>query len=349
MTRRRATVLLVQTLFGAVLLIAWLRVVDLEEVGQALGQARWGLVAVAAGLSVLSTFLRSLRWRLVLHPVAQPPFLDLVMIVLAANLVNFVVPLRTGEVARSVFLKQRQGTSVAASLATIAIDRAFDLAAVLLLGACGALLLGGLQGRALAFLVVGAILILAFGVFASLAIWARQKQVALLARFLPSGINLALRERILGSATRFLDGFSALGSRPRILAPLLALSIAAILIDSSAFFVLLLSLGAGASPILVIMGYSLYVLTFLIPAAPGYVGTAEAFGSLVFVGIGLPVDVASSAVLLSHATNAVLVLALGVIGFAGIGLRPAAAVRAVLGEKGDGKLGGTEAPAQPGP
>ena len=92
-----------------------------------LGLANWVLVRVAAGFGIASTAIRVPRWRLVLRPVARVPILDLWLISVASSLVNFVIPIRSGEVAKSLFLKQRHNVSIAASLPTVADDRSFDV------------------------------------------------------------------------------------------------------------------------------------------------------------------------------------------------------------------------------
>jgi hypothetical protein len=342
--KRRVLLLIAQSLLGLGLLIGWLLVVDLGEIGRTLSQARWGLVAMASVLGFASLSLRAVRWRMVLRPVARVPYLDIWLVVAASALVNFVIPLRTAEIARSLFLRQRRDVPIAASLATAVVDRVFDLAAVLLLGAAGALVMGGLRGGASGFLIGGGILLTGFAAFVGVTVWARSGQMALIDRLLPRKLGAPLRQRILGIIERFLDGFAAVWRRPRELAPLFALGIAATLADAAAFYVLIASLGFSAAPMLVVLGYSLYSLTYLVPAAPGYVGSAEAFGSLAFAGVGLPPALAASAVVLSHAVMSILVLSLGAISLWGLGIRPASTFRSLLGQESAGSGAGPMPP-----
>ena len=155
--RRRIALLLLQSFLGLGLLIARVRLVDLSSVAGRLAAMQWPFVVVALGLGLLAYLARTARWRLLLRPIARLPLGDIIPIVFASTLINFLLPLRTGELARSLLLKQRRGVTVAGSLATVAVDRAFDLAIVLALAAVGAVLvptgasLGpgwGLVGRA---------------------------------------------------------------------------------------------------------------------------------------------------------------------------------------------------------
>jgi len=328
-TRRRASLLIVQSLIGLGLLGAWAYAVDLREVGRTLSQARWALV-LAAALGLSSSLVRSVRWRMVLRPVALVPLLDLWLISMASSLVNFVIPVRSGEVARGLLLKQRPNVSFAASLPTLAVHRSFDLLVVLMLVAAGALFGVHLEGLLSAVLIAGGIVLLALALFMILAIWARSRLLIAADRLMPRLLGPSLRRRLLGILEGFITGFTTIGRRPQDLASLLGLSMAAALIDASMFYCLFVGVGAVLAPAIVITGYSLFVVTFLVPGAPGFVGSYEAFGSLVFGAVGVRAEIAASTVVLSHALSALM---LGITGGAAmwvLGLRPGQAIRTFI-------------------
>ena len=128
-----------QTLLGVVLLAAWLWIVDLGAVVQTLQSAQWGYVVLALAVGLSATVLRAIRWRMILRPIAKVPQVDVWLISLASSLINFIIPIRSGEIARSLFLKQRDSVPISASLPTVAVDRSLDMLAVLLIGAVGIL------------------------------------------------------------------------------------------------------------------------------------------------------------------------------------------------------------------
>jgi hypothetical protein len=335
---RRAGLLIAQTLLGLALLVAWVLLVDLDEVGRTLSQARWIFVLLAAGIGLSSSLIRSQRWRLVLRPIANVPLLDLFLIIMASSLVNFVIPLRTGEIARSLLLKQRHRVKMSASLPTIAVDRSFDLLAVLVVGTIGALSGIRLAGRLSTVLLAGGLLLLVFVVFVILAILSGDRLLSLADRLLPKRLTFHLRDRILGIFEGLLAGFTAVGRQPKGLVQMIALSLLSTVLDGTLFYCLFLSLGADVPYAIVLTGYALFALTFLVPGAPGYVGSMEAFGSLVFSALGVAVEFAASAVILFHAWN---VLMLGVVGGLAmwiLGLRPVSAVKAFV-EAGETNAG----------
>lgn len=59
----------------------------------------------------------------------------------------------------------------------------------------------------------------------------------------------------------------------------------------------------------------LTALTFIIPAAPGYVGSAEAAGLAVFsYGLGLDKTFVSAATIVTHALSLIYILSTGIYG-----------------------------------
>ena len=328
--QRRTWILVGQTAFGLSFLAAWLWVVDLGAVVDTIRKARWVLVLLAIGVGTASSLLRAQRWRIILTPVAAIPLLDIWLISQASSLISFLIPLRTGELARTLFLKQRHKIPISASLPTVAVDRSLDLLAVLVIGAVGALSglrVAGVMSTALA---LGAALFAAFAGFVVLAIFSQARILTLANRFLPRSLGDPLRHRLLGILQGLLEGFTAIGRTPRALIFLIGLSFVANLIDAAVLLILFQGLGTVVSPLVVMTGYALFAITFLIPSAPGYVGSMEAFGSLIFGALGAGEIAAASTIVLYHALNTVLLGLGGGLAIWGLGLRPQAAFRSVI-------------------
>jgi uncharacterized protein (TIRG00374 family) len=314
-------------MLGLALLVAWVWLVDLGEVGRTLSRARWYLILLAAMIALSSTVLRAIRWWIILRPIAQVPLIDVLLTIMASSLVNFIIPLRTGEIARSLLLKQRHRVSIAASLPTIAVDRSFDLLAVLVVGTVGAFSGISLGGRLSTVLLAGGVLFLTFVVFVVLAIVSGSRLQTVIARLLPNKLGSPLRNRILGILESIFAGFMAMARRPAELALLFALSLLSAVLDGILFYFLLLSLGAEFPLAIVLTGFALFTLTFLVPGAPGYIGSMEAFGSLVFSALGVGRELAASSVVLYHALNAVMLGILGGLAMWTLGVRPVSAVK----------------------
>lgn len=327
---RRAGLLIAQTLVGLVLLVAWLWIVDLNEVVNTLSQTRWPLVLLAGVIYVFSWTIRALRWGIVLRPFARVQPLDLWLISTASSLINFIIPLRTGELARSLLLKQRHGVSIANSLPTVAIDRSFDLIAILIMGAVGATSGLRLESRFSMVFLAGSIMFLIFVVFVGLVILFGERILGIVDRLLSRWIDGALRSRIMGVVEGFVTGFAVVRQHPRGLIAMLVLSILVTALDVAAFYCLFLSIGEVVQVAILITGYALFALTFLVPGAPGYIGSMEAFGSLVFSAIGIGKELSASVVILYHSVIAIMLGVLGGVALWALGMRSSSAMRSIV-------------------
>ncbi|KPK91163.1 MAG: hypothetical protein AMJ88_14370 [Anaerolineae bacterium SM23_ 63] len=226
---------------------------------------------------------------------------------------------------------------MSASLPTIAIDRSFDLLAVLVVGTLGALSGISVGGRLSTVLLAGGVLLLVFVVFVILAILSGDRLLAIADRMLPKRLSFHLRNRLLGIVEGLLAGFTAVGRQPKGLLQMITLSFLSMMLDGTLFYFLFLSLGADVPYAIVLTGYALFALTFLVPGAPGYVGSMEAFGSLVFSALGVGVELAASVVVLYHAMSALMLGIVGGLAVWILGLRPVSTIKAFVeaGEASD--------------
>ena len=328
---RRRWLIAGQSLLGVALLIVWLLIVDLDAVAQTLRSAQWAFVALAAGLAVTSTVVRAVRWRIVLRPIASVARVDVWLISLASSLINFVIPIRSGEIARSLFLKQRNSVPISASLPTVAVDRSFDMLAILLIGAIGVISGLRLGGSLSVVLALGAGLFLGFAAFVVLAIFWQERLMRVAEWAVPRFIGENLRRTMLGILNGIMTGFTAIGRQPKNLVPIIGLSFVAALLDAGVFYLLFLSVGNPVPPLVALTGYALFAITFIVPGAPGYIGSMEAFGSLVFgAALGIPQAASASVVLIFHALNALLLGILGGIAIWALGFRPFTAFRTAV-------------------
>ena len=106
--------------------------IDFDRLGEAIQQAQWIYIVPCVALLVAGLVTRGLRWRLLLNNTL--PFKRAFHIMNVAYLVNGVLPLRIGEVAR-MFLATRADPPVPIfqTASTIIIERLLDLLAVVML------------------------------------------------------------------------------------------------------------------------------------------------------------------------------------------------------------------------
>ncbi len=110
------------------LLLVLLRNIDGRATLQALAQAQPLWVGAALGSVLLNSITKTFRWRL-LFPTDQPTpgRLQTFGILMAGQLMNMVLPFRSGDIFRAYFMGRDRGASTAATLGTIGAEKLVDL------------------------------------------------------------------------------------------------------------------------------------------------------------------------------------------------------------------------------
>jgi uncharacterized protein (TIRG00374 family) len=115
--------------------VVWWLVQDFDwgAVKDALLRARFGAVAVAVGLILLTAVTRVQRWRALLWPV-ETRFMPALRALLVGQVFNLVLPLRGGDVARAVLVGETEPVGAAEVLGSVALEKMWDLVMLLLCG-----------------------------------------------------------------------------------------------------------------------------------------------------------------------------------------------------------------------
>ncbi|GBD13610.1 hypothetical protein HRbin24_01643 [bacterium HR24] len=90
-------------------LVVWQ--IDLQQVGDSLRAANYGWAALALAANLVTKAVDTLRWQVYLSKVGQAPFLGLLGAFLIGNLLNNLLPMRAGDVARIQIVANRYGLS----------------------------------------------------------------------------------------------------------------------------------------------------------------------------------------------------------------------------------------------
>jgi uncharacterized protein (TIRG00374 family) len=118
---------------SAALLGFAVRKVDWGEAGAALAAAHYLYVLPMFASTVWTLYIRAQRWRVLLRPIGNPPMRTLVAAVNIGFMANMLLPLRAGELIRPVLLSRKEREPLSGILATILLERIFDMFAILFL------------------------------------------------------------------------------------------------------------------------------------------------------------------------------------------------------------------------
>jgi glycosyltransferase involved in cell wall biosynthesis/uncharacterized membrane protein YbhN (UPF0104 family) len=311
--------LAVQTAFGLFLLWLWLRTVSLPEVASHARVHSWLAVMVMICLFLVTALIRARRWLLLLRPLAPVGMVRAFAMNAAGGILNYVIPIRSGDAARAWWLWRRHRVPAGSALATIVIDKACDLTGVaLVLAILGIVAATGAVNapRGLFGAAALAVALLA-AVLGTALVGPRIARSSLARRVLPARFAAALA----GQAFAFRAGARGLWT-PALAARLAALTAFALLIDAFNFTLLFTAVGVDVPMLKAMAAYPALLLSFAVPAGPGYLGNLEVAGSLVLGGgLGLAPAVAAGAIVLYHAITAGFALVLGLLGFLLVGGR----------------------------
>jgi glycosyltransferase 2 family protein len=267
-------------------------------------------IVPAMAMYFLGVWLRAVRWRRILEPVADVPTLRLNAVELMGFGVNNVMPVRAGELVRAWLLMRSHGVRPAATIGSIVVERILDglfLCLILVFGLLSLPLDEWIrQGVTLAAAIFGA------GMLGVLIAAVAPRIVLRLIGMVLRPAGLRVQDLLLGHASAFLNAFSALRYGPTLMI-VLALTVAGWMAEASVYWFLLkgfsLPVGlAGAA-----LGMSAANLATIIPSSPGYVGTFHLpLQSILTSGYGIDHAEAAAYAIVAHAVLVLPIAALGI-------------------------------------
>ena len=267
-------------------------------------------IVPAMAMYFLGVWIRAMRWRRLLEPVANVPTSRLNAVELMGFGVNNVMPVRAGELVRAWLLMRSHGVRPAATIGSIVVERILDglfLCLILVFGLLSLPLEEWMrQGVRLAAAIFG---VGTLGVLiAAVAPGVVLRLVGLVLK--PAGDRL--KDLLLGHAAAFLNGFAALRYGPTLVV-VLFLTVAGWMAEASVYWFLLkgfsLPVGfAGAA-----LGMSAANLATILPSSPGYVGTFHLpLQSILTSGYGIDHAEAAAYAIVAHAVLVLPIAALGI-------------------------------------
>jgi glycosyltransferase 2 family protein len=264
---------------GVTVVLLWwvLKDVSWARVGQALAQAHYLWLLPAMVFTMLGYGVRSYRWKFLLMPVKDIGTRSLFSATLIGFLANVVLPARLGELVRPYIIGRREGVSKTASLATIVVERVFDVTTLL---ACfAAVVLFAPHGKfpeALrrAGVVVFLVNLAALGVLVLLQVYT--SRVLAVARWALSPLPRKLSDRVAGMLGAFAEGLGSLrNGHHLVLISLLSVAMWFTIVLS--IWSTLMAMHLDPAPPLYASAVLLVVISvgIMLPSAPGYFGPMQ--------------------------------------------------------------------------
>ena len=247
--------------------------VDWNEAWAAMRRAQFLYCIPMTAGAVWQLYIRAQRWRILLRPVGAPQMKTLVAATNIGFMANMVLPLRAGEVIRPVLVSRQENQPLGGILATIVLERVFDIFTILaLFGMTTALLpVSAEVTRAGYFLLAMASLIAVVAVFIR---WQESTALSLLRwglRPLPPNLSQPI-EKFFGG---FVQALHVLAS-PAEMLRIVAWSFFLWLVLSAVFGCAILAFHLPVPTVLGSIAVCVIVaIAVSAPSAPGFIGAFQ--------------------------------------------------------------------------
>lgn len=303
----------INTAIGVVLIYFWLKLVNLEEILHALESFNPIILIPAIGLMALGTVARAVRFKILLSKTIDITYSRIINLSFLSQLLSFTIPIRLGELAKGVYLSTQYGLHFGRAVVWVFLDRFLDFWAVLVLSLLFlSIVPTGLPASFRGYLFFGGGAI-TLGII--LVVIKPELFRFLAQKFSHLLVVKSLKQKFLKFALFMIDCFSLLRGSYKRNGLLLILTIFSTFTEGMAWYLILSSFIPDLSVLKIWLGSMLNSLTFLIPAAPGYVGSAEAAGLAVFTyGLGYDKTPVSAATIVFHALSLIYILSVGIYG-----------------------------------
>ncbi len=310
---------------SAVLLWWTLRDVSLAVVWSELRRSNGWLFLLSTVLATIIFPLRARRWQTILEPVApNQPLSALWKATAVGMMANNVLPARAGEIARAYALTHQTKIPLSTSIASLAVDRLFDMLVLLLLAVAAFVdpafpRHAQIAGQSIGNLAQGSVVFVLLLFAALYALVFFPTQIVRLYEIFARRMSPALEERGKAVLTRFSEGLSVLRSPGRFLA-VLAWAILHWLVNALAFWVGFKAVGIELPFSAALFLQTLIAVGVALPSAPGFFGFFEKITvvGLAIYGVGAPQ--ATSFAIGFHILSFIPITAIGLWYFAKLGL-----------------------------
>ena len=299
---------------------------ELSQFRNVLEAMRWGPIFITAMVFFVSLALRAWRWKIMLGAIVKMNFGHVFGAINIGYMANNILPFRMGEVYRAQVIYKLTGLSRTAAFGSVILERVTDLVfmvpyvglAVLLYPLPGALRQG-------AYIISAASFVLTiFFVWTALDRPRVLKLVARLLSVLPLRVSTTLNELF----ARFTSGLMVLG-RKDVMVGITLSSLALWALYAVMVYGVMLSLGFVHTnlplidanlPGAVLVTLIITTVGFVIPGAPGSVGTYHGVAVMGLSLFNVPGDRAAGFAFLLHAMNYIPLTLLGLFYFWKYGL-----------------------------
>ncbi len=302
--------LLLATILGIVLLVGIFSLAGFSQIIGILSHISLVYVAIAC-LMILMTFVfRTWRWSVLLRASGYRVHPDTAFkCIMFGWLINYLLPLRIGDITRGITLKTTEGTPLSVGLSTIVIERAMDMLTLALI-LCTALLF--ISSNSDLFEIAAAALLVSLGLIFVLAIIYRYDQI--LVKMLGKRFGA-----LNNSVKAFKDSLKSLSDNPHAVVLSMIISIPVWLLEASSIYFSAKAVNFDLQPALAILSGIIAFIVEAIPTTPAGIGIHEGTIAGILYLFQVSFSTGTSIALVDHFVRGLVIFSFGIVSAIHIG------------------------------
>jgi len=308
-------------LIGIVLIILWSATIDINYLIQSLSKVNSLNIVLAGMFYIIAYAVRSYRWNLLLRKQIHLTFKESWLISAAGNWLNYLIPIRAGEVIKAILIRKLKKKSAVSVMPSIFIDKFFDTIGIffvlILIPFVNIRISNGLN--ILIFLLILMFIALFFVLILAAT---NKKRITGILQVMFSWLPQRIRTKINNLIDIFIQGLNIFDHHYSVIIYSVLLTALGVILDSVYFFMIFKAFNIEINYFIVLFGYTLINLSYILPQPPAQLGSNEWMMIIIFsLGFGLTRNIASTIMVFAHLFTACIITALGIIGFSYAGMK----------------------------
>ena len=305
--------ILIGIILSIVLIVILLSQISINDIINTLRKISPLYFVIGFILYTISYLFRTMRLKLLIK--TNIKFKDMLSIVAIHNMVNNILPARTGEFSFIYLLKTKKNISVAESFAALIIARIFDIIAISLLFIVSVVIIGDLPKLISNVLIVLTVFLIILIILFILSVIQGEKVIRGIERiFKAMRINKTrIGNFFLTKGNEILRNFRVICSK-KIVIYCFLYSLCVWIFAYSITYLLFQEMNITISIWKIIIGSSFLIFTTILPIhSVGGFGTVEGMWTIAFMALGLSKEEAISSGFTVHIIITIYFLILGII------------------------------------
>ena len=268
----------------------------------------------------LSTFLlRGIRWKFILSKSINVKTIYSIKLVLFGFLINNILPLRAGEVARSYILSKNKKVSFTFTLFSVMIEKIFDIVVLVLIFIFSSFFIGHtINAISNNFFYIEILSLITL--FSVIIISGRKKILSRIIHFFTKHFSKKLSKKINESTDSILNAlsFTREVSYKHLFVWIFTFSIW--IIEAIVFYIYFILMNINQNFFVALIVLVIVNIGIIIPSAPGYIGVFEWFFVFTLSLFMIDKETALSVAIIIHLTQYITIALAGLISSLSLGI-----------------------------